>query len=381
MILEQRDYPPERMMAQAEAYLEMFHGERAGKEGLATRLAEVEREIADTGVYRQTFEELLYGAQIAWRNSVRCIGRHYWKSLGLVDCREVTTAGEIFDSLVDYLARATNNGRIRPLLIAFAPPPPGQPGIRVWNDQLIRYAGYRQPDGTVLGDPAQVELTAVVQQMGWSGEGTPFDVLPLVIEVPGERPKLFELPPEVVLEVPLTHPDYPGFAELGLRWHAVPSISNMRLEVGGVSYTAAPFNGWYMGTEVGARNFGDETRYNLLPAVAEVIGLDTRRDRDLWRDRAIVELNLAVLHSYEKAGVKMVDHHTAARHFVKFEGREAECGRETLGDWEWLVPPISGSVTPVFHRRYENREVTPNFFVQPKPWQRRGPAAVGCPMH
>lgn len=33
--------------------------------------------------------------------------------------------------------------------------------FRIWNAQLIRYAGYKQPDGTVLGDPANVELTEV----------------------------------------------------------------------------------------------------------------------------------------------------------------------------------------------------------------------------
>ena len=33
--------------------------------------------------------------------------------------------------------------------------------FRVWNSQLVRYAGYRQKDGTVIGDPASVELTDV----------------------------------------------------------------------------------------------------------------------------------------------------------------------------------------------------------------------------
>jgi hypothetical protein len=42
---------------------------------------------------------------------------------------------------------------------------------------------------------------------------------------------------------------------------------------GGVQYTAAPFNGWYMVTEIGARNFGDIARYNLLPMVAQKLGL------------------------------------------------------------------------------------------------------------
>ena len=37
----------------------------------------------------------------------------------------------------------------------------GQHDFRVWNALLIRYAGYEQPDGSVIGDPASVEFTKV----------------------------------------------------------------------------------------------------------------------------------------------------------------------------------------------------------------------------
>lgn len=33
--------------------------------------------------------------------------------------------------------------------------------FRVWNSQLIRYAGYKNPDGSILGDPANLEFTDV----------------------------------------------------------------------------------------------------------------------------------------------------------------------------------------------------------------------------
>ena len=39
----------------------------------------------------------------------------------------------------------------------------------------------------------------------------------------------------------------------------------MCLEIGGICYPAAPFNGWYMGTEIGARNLADTDRYDQLP--------------------------------------------------------------------------------------------------------------------
>jgi len=243
-------------------------------------------------------------------------------------------------------------------------------GVRIWNPQLIRYAGYRQPDGTILGDPAQADLTDVLRQLGWQGgAGTAFDLLPLVIQLPHRRPRLFELPPEVVLEVTLSYPDYPWFAGLGLKWHALPAIANLRLEIGGISYSAAPFNGWYMGTEIGARNLGDVDRYNLLPLIAQQMGLNVHSDRTLWKDRALVELNVAVLSSFARQGVSIVDHHTASRQFLLHEARERRTGRPVPAHWVWLVPPLSGSTSPFFHiSTYHNRLLKPNFFCQPVPW-------------
>jgi nitric-oxide synthase len=238
---------------------------------------------------------------------------------------------------------------------------------------LIRYAGYRRPDGSILGDPGQADLTEYLHQLGWrGGERTAFDPLPLVIQMPGQRPRFFELPRDAILEVPIRHPDYPWFETLGLKWHAIPVISNLRLEIGGVSYPAAPFNGWYMGTEIGARNFGDQQRYNMLPVIAEKLNLQVRSKESLWKDRALVELNVAVLFSFLAAGVRIVDHHTASRQFVMFEEQERKARRRISGEWEWLVPPLSGSTMEVFHRKYENRILTPNFFPQAVPWEESG---------
>ncbi|MNP20317.1 Nitric oxide synthase oxygenase [compost metagenome] len=149
-----------------------------------------------------------------------------------------------------------------------------------------------------------------------------------------------------------------------MRWYGVPMIADMRLEIGGISYPAAPFNGWYMGTEIGARNLADTFRYNKLPAVAAAFGLNTSSETTLWKDRALVELNVAVLHSFKKAGVSIVDHHTAAAQFAMFEQREEKAGRELTGDWVWLIPPVSPATTHIFHSSYRNEIVKPNFFHQ-----------------
>jgi nitric-oxide synthase len=360
----------QQLLQQADAFLKVLqHHEGGISIPSRKRLKEIEAEVEQSGTYWQNEQELMYGTMIAWRNSARCIGRLHWKSLQIRDKRHITRAEDIFEAVVDHLRLATNGGKIRPMITIFAPQMPGAPGIRIWNPQLIRYAGYRQPDGIIIGDPQQVELTDVIYKLGWHKhmEG-PFDILPLVIQMPGQAPQLFELPQDAVLEVPINHPQFAWFSELGIKWHALPAISDMRLEIGGISYTAAPSNGWYMCTEIGARNLGDVGRYNLLPVVARRMGLNTQSDRNLWKDRALIELNIAVLHSFSQQGVTIVDHHTTTQQFILHEKEESLVGRCTPADWGWIVPPISSSATPVFHRTYDNVILKPNFFYQLKPW-------------
>ncbi len=358
-------------LEEAEHFLRLCYEENPGLGDVEARVRSVRAEVAATGTYVHTGPELEYGAKVAWRNASRCIGRLYWRSLRVLDCRDVFTADQIFQRLVDHLhlasggLRGESHGRrggIRPVVSIFPAAVPGRPYARVWNEQLIRYAGYRDGD-RVVGDPRYVAFTEAVTELGWRGKGEAFDVLPLVIETPLEGPRLFELPESAVCEVPLAHPELEWFADLGLRWHAVPAISHMRLTIGGLHYPLAPFNGWYLGTEIGARNLADTDRYNLLPVVAERMGLDTSRETTLWRDRALVELNRAVLWSFERAGAKVSDHHTESRRFLTHLAREREHGREVPADWTWIVPPISSGATPVFHRYYWEADLRPNFYL------------------
>jgi nitric-oxide synthase len=338
---------------------------REGWSDIEERSNDVQHEIERCGHYEHTTRELCYGAQLAWRNSARCIGRLHWQSLKIRDQRHLTTATDIFASLVEHIVCATNGGKIIPTMTIFSPQRPGEPGIQILNSQLIQYAGYMLEDGSVLGDRASVDLTEKMRQWGWQPptERGAFDLLPIAIQIPGQSPRLFDLPPEIVLEVPLQHPCYPWFADLRLRWYALPAISNMRLEIGGISYTAAPFSGWYMGTEIGARDLADEHRYNMLPVIAQRLGLDTNKDRSLWKDRALVELNLAVLHSFAQHNVMIVDHHTAAKQFMRYMEREHSLGRDISADWGWIIPPLSPATTPVFHCPMHEEPRSPNFFA------------------
>ena len=371
--VEEWDPAAEVDPAEAEAFLRQHYEETGGTADVERRLAEVRAEIYATGTYVHTGDELAYGAKLAWRNASRCIGRLYWRSLVVLDRRDSHSPQDIFDGLVHHLetaggtgsraGRHARGGAIRPVISIFAPAVPGRPYARVWNEQLIRYAGYREPDGSFVGDPAQEQFTASMELLGWKGSGNDFDVLPIAVDTPEHGVTLFDLPDSAILEVPLHHPDYPWFAELGLRWHAVPAIANQRLSIGGVSYPLAPFNGWYMGTEIGARNLADRDRYDLLPAMARLMDLDMSSETTLWRDRALVELNRAVLHSFERAGVKIADHHTESARFLEHVRREESAGRQVPADWTWIVPPLSGAATPVFHRYYHEADQRPNFYL------------------
>ncbi|WP_173917801.1 nitric oxide synthase oxygenase [Halobacillus sp. Marseille-Q1614] len=356
------------MHQEAEAFIRQCYGELGKDSLIENRVDEVIDSIESTGTYRHTYEELEYGAKAAWRNSNRCIGRLFWDSLQVFDCRDLQTGEEIRDALFHHIEFATNKGRVRSTITIFSP----ESGIRIWNHQLIRYAGYEEETG-IIGDPASVEFTKECQKLGWKGKGSRFDILPLVIQIGNQKPKWFSIPEAIVMEVPLRHPKYNWFADFELKWYAVPIISDMRLEIGGLSYRAAPFNGWYMETEIGARNLADGFRYNMLPGVAEAMGLNIKRNTSLWKDRALIELNQAVIHSYKEDKVSIVDHHSAAKQFQLFQNNERKCGREATGDWTWLIPPVSPATTEIFHQSFEDRMDSPNYYYQKKAYEERKP--------
>jgi nitric-oxide synthase len=349
--------------------------------GIEERLNEVKTEIENTGTYTHTFQELEQGVRMAWRNSNRCIGRLYWKSLILNDKRNISSTKDVFLALEEHLNMATNNGKILPLITVFPPQHPnGITPFRIWNKNLIRYAAHQQADGTIVGDPEQLVFTQSCKQMGWQANNNSFDLLPIVVQENDKQPEWHSLNPSLVLEVAIEHPEYKWFTDLQLKWHAVPLISDMLLEVGGIQYPAAPFNGWYMVTEIGSRNLGDEARYNMLPVIASHLGLKQEKSNPFWKDKALVVLNEAVHYSFQKAGVTLADHHAASEQFMKFIRNEEAEGRAVKADWSWIVPPLSGSALKVFHQEYNNEVITPNFYYNHKAWE-TSPQKSKCPFH
>lgn len=373
LMCPQRQEPksPEEILPRAKDFITQYYTsiKRAQSKAHTERLKEVEQEIMSTGTYQLKETELIFGAKQAWRNASRCVGRIQWSKLQVFDARDCRTTHEMFTNICNHIKYATNKGNIRSAITIFPQRKDGSSDFQIWNNQLIRYAGYRQQDDTVVGDPANVELTELCVQLGWKPKGGRFDVLPLLLQANGDDPKLFEIPAELITEVPLRHPQYEWFADLGLKWYALPAVSNLLLEIGGLEFPAAPFNGWYMSTEIGMRNLCDSSRYNISEDVAKRLGLDTKKSSSLWKDRAALEINIAVLYSYQSDKVTIVDHHAATESFMKHLEHENRQRGGCPADWVWIVPPMSGSLTPVFHQEMVNYLLSPSFLYQPDPWK------------
>ncbi len=356
---------------EAAAFVDIFHREN----GLADkqrqqRRRQVVREVLRYGFYEHLPEELAYGARVAWRNHARCIGRLLWQSLDVVDCRDHTSPDDVAARAVEHLREATGSGAIRSIISVFPPVRSGRfhdelpPYIE--SSQLVQYAGYATPGGRVVGDPLNVEMTRNAIALGWHppSDVGHFDLLPLIVRDKHGRRIVYELPNSAMQEVEISHPRSTCLDLLGLRWYTVPCVSSMILTIGGLDYPCAPFNGYYMGTEIASRNLGDERRYDLLPAVAEVLGIDRDPiEEPLWKDRALTELNAAVLYSFRRDGVTIIDHHSASEQYMQFVQREEASGRSPSADWAWVVPPEAAASLRVFHLRMRDRRLVPNYYT------------------
>lgn len=336
---------------EAKAFITQFYKEQCFSEQLMkARIKDVEREIEETGTYTHTSEELEYGARVAWRNSNRCIGRLFWDKLKVIDNRHIESEAAFIEAIEHHIESATNDGMIIPTITIFADA--NKQRINLYNDQLIRYSD----------DPIVRETKALIEHTGYTNFGK---FLPLLYSIDGTF-KTYEINPDIIKEVTITHPEHEAFNQLNLAWYAVPIISSMDLKIGGITYPLVPFNGWYMESEIASRNFLDDYRYDKMKEIAEAFGFDTTTTTSYWRDRTVVEMNYAVYHSFKQHGVSIVDHYTASRQFARFEQNEADEGRSVTGDWTWLIPPISPSIVHNFHKGYKNIYNNPNFYYKKK---------------
>lgn len=63
--------------------------------------------------------------------------------------------------LLGYLIYSLHFDHFRSAITIFKQRTDVNHDFRVWNSQLITYAGYKQSDGSIIGDPINVDFTAV----------------------------------------------------------------------------------------------------------------------------------------------------------------------------------------------------------------------------
>ncbi|CAG0914534.1 unnamed protein product, partial [Notodromas monacha] len=359
------------------------------------RKIQVQIDIKNHGFYDLTEAELEFGAKLAWRNAARCIGRIQWSKLKLFDYRHVKTPSQMFEALLNHVKYGMNDGNIRyeysqgfflnkpvfeckkfdylrrSAITVFPPRIAARDDFRMWNNQIFSFAGYTKTDGTIIGDPVNVEFTQDGREKEDGSTSCLWfsrvqDTNQNISSSLRNWSRLFGFPTQTFI-CPIFPPElsrFEWFTSLGIEWYALPGVSNMLFDCGGIEFPAAPFNGWYMSTEIAIRDLCDPQRYNLLKTIGEKMGLDVTNPSNFWKDRVAVEVNVAVMHSFQESGVTIVDHYTAAESFMKHLENENRLRRGCPADWVWIVPPMSGSLTPVYHQEMVMYHLKPSYEYQ-----------------
>ncbi|KAB5569971.1 nitric oxide synthase [Coniochaeta sp. 2T2.1] len=343
------------------------------------------------GIWEQTFREIEHGVKLCWKHSKRCIMRSEYESIKVVDFRHIKKSKEMAEALVEGLVGAHNQGDITVTAFIFPPRQAGKTGPMIWNDNLLSYAGYRQPDGTILGNASTVALTEAMIHLGWKPPKlkTRWDLLPIVTMAEDNSPYIQPIPEDLFPSVEIIHPreQYAlPFQKLGLRWTCAAALSRMGFDIGGVQYTVAPFTGYWMDAEVAVRNLTDEHgSYNFLPSVVKALGLldkgQALDDLPAYQRLAKLqiaqsELTCAVNWSYRQAKVRIIDTLTASNMYCEFDKPHlAEKGFRFPADPYWLSPP-QGSIIPLWHQggapNYQPKPMVCRHAEDPvKSWKRR----------
>ena len=75
----------------AENYLKLCYLELNKEHLFDNRWIEVKESIKKTGTYELLDFELDYGTKVAWRNSNKCIGRLFWRTMDVIDKRSLNS--------------------------------------------------------------------------------------------------------------------------------------------------------------------------------------------------------------------------------------------------------------------------------------------------
>ena len=266
-----------------------------------------------------------------------------------------------------HLNIATSSTNIQSVMTVFGPKSPGEAwGTRFWSSQFVRYACYELDNGKVLGDPANLVFTKYLIRKGlWTPptKRSAFDVLPIVIKTPGcDQPFVSMLPDEFIFEVPIEHPTCASISDLNLKWTTIPVITNFNLTLGGIDYPCCPFNGWFLSTEI-VRNLTE--RYDIYKPWAAAMNMDLN-DR-LLKEKVSMEVQTAVLYSFEKNGYTIVDPTSVSNSFATHRRRERSKGRECPGQWSW-IGGLLGPTNSTWHTEMRDFYLSPQYDYCCNPW-------------
>ncbi|CAG0892944.1 unnamed protein product, partial [Darwinula stevensoni] len=78
-----------------------------------------------------------------------------------------------------------------------------------------------------------------------------------------------------------------------------------------------------------------------------------------------------------ESGVTIMDHHAASESFMRHLENEMKSRGGCPADWVWIVPPLSSSLTPVFHQEMALYHLSPSFEYQIPAWKTHGKVALG----
>lgn len=82
----------------------------------------------------------------------------------ILDAREVNDEEGVYNALIHHIKYATNDGKVKPTITIFKQYQGKENNIRIYNHQLIRYAGYKTEMG-VIGDSHSATFTDFVRNL------------------------------------------------------------------------------------------------------------------------------------------------------------------------------------------------------------------------
>lgn len=80
---------------------------------------------------------------------------------------------------------------------------------------------------------------------------------------------------------------------------------------------------------------------------------------------SLIDVNITLtLNDFQVVGATIMDHHAASESFMKFMENEMKQRGGCPADWVWVVPPLSSSITPVFHQEMLLYKLKPSYEYQ-----------------